>query len=246
MTGVAVVPDRLAAAGPAARDRLAETGAVVLTGLPPHPDSLAQVAAALLGSTLRELYPHRTRRSLDGGVIDLHADSFDIVVDIGGTPVRRRHPDEDYVLVQLVTPAPSGGDSFVLDAHAFTDALPTNLRTFLAGTDVDLYGRWAGIRGLPATPRVGRHIEYTRTGRRITRRADGALPLHRDPDEEYVASMLARFDEEVGRAQSVLPRFRLYSGDVLVLDNYRCWHGRDPHTGERVTHIQTLRTDQAG
>lgn len=244
MTGI--VPERLDAGDPRARQALTGTGAVVLTGLPAVPDSLAVAAALLFGTRLRELYPHRTRRSVDGGLVPLHADSFDIVVDIAGTPTRRRHPDEDHVLVMLARQAPSGGESFALDAHAFTDSLPEDLRSFLADTDVDLYGRWADTRGLPATPRVGRHIEHTRTGRRITRRTDGAVPLHRDPDAEHITTMLARFDDEVARVHSTLPRFTLDEGDILVLDNYRCWHGRDPHTGERATHIQTLRTADAG
>ncbi|WP_416904470.1 TauD/TfdA family dioxygenase [Micromonospora echinospora] len=242
---VAVVPDRLAARDPEARRLLDGKGAVVLTGLPAHPDSLAVAAATLFGAGLRELYPHRTRRSVDGAVVGLHGDSLDIVVDMAGLETRRRHPNEDYVLVMLVRQAPAGGESFALDAHAFTDSLPADLLAFLRDTDVDLYGRWAGIRGLPATPRVGRHIEYTRTGRRIHRRTEGVLPLHRDPDAEHVTATLARFDDEVRRAQTALPRFALAEGDILVLDNYRTWHGRDPHAGERLVHIQTLRTDDA-
>ncbi len=241
-----MIPVRLPATSPQARDALAETGGVVLTGLPIEPGSLAVAAALLFGSGLRELYPHRTRRTVDGGLVSLHADSFDVVVDIGGTPVRRRHPDEDHVLLQLVEQAPSGGESFAVDAHAFTDSLPADLRAFLTDIDVDLYGRWAGIRGLPATPRVARHVEYTRTGRCITRRTDGAAPLHRDPASGHVTAMLQRFDEEVARVQPTLPRFRLEEGDLLVLDNYRCWHGRDPHSASRTVHIQTMRTDAAG
>ncbi|WP_143116434.1 hypothetical protein [Lentzea xinjiangensis] len=53
----------------------------------------------------------------------MHADSFDVVVDIAGSPVRRRRPHEDHVLVLLAEQAPSGGESFVLDAHGFTDLL---------------------------------------------------------------------------------------------------------------------------
>ncbi|WP_218920479.1 TauD/TfdA family dioxygenase [Lentzea guizhouensis] len=241
-----MIPVRLPATSPQARDALAETGGVVLTGLPVEPSSLAVASAVLFGSGLRELYPHRTRRSVDGDLLSLHADSFDVVVDVGGKPVRRRHPDEDFVLLQLVEQAPSGGESFAVDAHAFTDSLDADLRAFLAEVDVDLYGQWTGIRGLPATPRVARHIEYTRTGRRITRRTDGAAPLHRDPATDHVTAMLRRLDEEVARVQPTLPRFRLDEGDVLVLDNYRCWHGRDPHSGARTVHIQTIRTDAAG
>ncbi|MFD4669185.1 TauD/TfdA family dioxygenase [Lentzea sp. NPDC058450] len=237
--------ERLQALDPAARTALTATGAVILTGLPNVPDSLPMASALLFGTSLRELYPHRTRKSVDGGVVGLHADSFDVVVDIAGKPVRRRHPDEDHVLVLLNSQAPQGGQSFVLDAHEFTDSLDAELKDFLTGADVDLYGRWAPTRGLPATPRVGRHVEYTRTGRRITRRTDGVVPLHRDPDADHVLSMLARFDAEVDRVQRTLPRIRLDEGEILVLDNYRCWHGRDAHTGSRTVHIQTVRTDDA-
>ncbi|SFR05304.1 Taurine catabolism dioxygenase TauD, TfdA family [Lentzea waywayandensis] len=240
-----MIVSRLPVLDPAARGALTETGAVILTGLPNSPNSLPVAASLLFGTSLRELFPHRTRRSVDGEVVGLHADSFDVVVDIAGKPVRRRHPDEDYVLVLLASQAAYGGQSFVLDAHEFTDSLDAELKDFLTGTDVDLYGRWANTRGLPATPRVGRHIEYTRTGRRITRRTDGVAALHRDPAAEHVIDMLARFDTEVERVQRTLPRIRLNEGELLVLDNYHCWHGRDAHTGARTVHIQTVRTDDA-
>ncbi|MFD5826371.1 TauD/TfdA family dioxygenase [Lentzea sp. NPDC060358] len=240
-----MIPARVPALDPAARRALADTDAVVLTGLPNSPASLPVAAARLFGTSLRELFPHRTRTSVDGGVVGLHADSFDVVVDVGGRQVRRRHPDEDHVLISLAAAAPEGGLSFVLDAHEFTDSLDAELMDFLTGTDVDLYGRWAQTRGLPAAPRVARHVEYTRTGRRITRRSDGATALHRDPAADRVEALLARFDTEVGRVQRTLPRFGLEEGDVLVLDNYRCWHGRDAHVGSRTVHVQTIRTDEA-
>jgi hypothetical protein len=88
----------------------------------------------------------------------------------------------------------------------------------------------AQTRGLPATPRAGRHIELTRTGRRITRRTDGVAALHRDPATEHITELIARFDTE---------------GELLVLGNYRCRHSRDAHTGARTVHSQTVRTDDA-
>lgn len=41
------------------------------------------------------------------------------------------------------------------------------------------------------------------------------------------------------------PRVKLRDGEILVLDNYRCWHGRDPHEGARVFNIMTVRTTGA-
>lgn len=222
---------------------LARDGAVVLTGQTPSPRALTVAAAFALGEQLRQLFPQRQRSSSDGSPVHLHADSFDVVVEVAGVPTRRRHPDEDYALVQLTQAPASGGESFVADAYGFIDSLRTEdpqLWEFLTRTDVDFYGAWAGLRGLPSAPRAGRHVEYTRSGRRIVRRSDGAVPLHRDPDEEYIRAMLVRFEEKVRRLERTLPRFPLDEGDILILDNYRCWHGRDAHTGERTTRILTL------
>lgn len=222
---------------------LAGDGAVVLTGLDPTPDAPVVAAALVLGGRLRELFPVRERGSRDGGPVHLHADSFDVVVDIGGVPHRRRHPDEDYVLVQCVRAPSAGGASFAVDAYDLE--FDPELTAFLTDVDVDLYGAWAGLRGLPATPTVARHVEYTRTGRRIVRRTDGATPLHRDPRTDHVTAMLTRFTEAVHALEPDLPRFPLTEGDILLLDNYRCWHGRDPHEGDRLVRILTLRTADA-
>ncbi|MGW9356341.1 TauD/TfdA family dioxygenase [Streptomyces diastaticus] len=248
-SGPGIAPGRVAQVNPGtARELLARDGAVILTGHENTPDALVVAAAQIVGDRLRELYPQRVRTSHPGDPVHLHADSFDILVDIGGVPHRRRHPDEDHVLVQCARQAPEGGHSFALDAYAFVDELSTSdpvLHTFLTSTDVDLYGAWADLRGLPATPRIGRHVEFTRTGRRIVRRTDGAVPLHRDPDSDHIRTQLARLTEAVHEVEPSLPRFRLDAGDILVLDNYRCWHGRDRHTGERTVRILTARSSDA-
>ncbi|SOD62967.1 gamma-butyrobetaine dioxygenase [Streptomyces zhaozhouensis] len=244
-----VLPTRVPLArGADAARALARDGAVVLTGAEVTADALVVAAATVLGARLRELYPLRERASRDGGPVHLHADGLDFVVDVGGVPTRRRHPDEDHVLVQSVRPAPSGGASLVLDAYRLVDRLAEEdpeLHAFLTTVDVDLYGAWAGLRGLPALPRVARHVEFTRAGRRVVRRTDGAVPLRRDPREGYVREMLARFEARVHGLEASLPRLSLARGEILLLDNYRCWHGRDPHEGERSVRILTLRGEDA-
>lgn len=167
----------------------------------------ALAAAYLYGQDLRQLFPVWERASHDGGPVPLHADSFDQIVDVGGVADRRRDPDEDAVLVQCVRPAPSGGDSFVLDAYRYLDSL----------ADTEL----------------------------IARRTDGAVPLHRDPAAQHVTAMLDRFHRTVRELEPDLPRFPLGTGEILAIDNYRCWHGRDPHTGDRVVRILTMRTAAA-
>ncbi|GAA2778656.1 TauD/TfdA family dioxygenase [Crossiella cryophila] len=247
MTALGLVPQRHDATAVAdARTALAADGAVLLTGLPATADALVVAAASVLGPRLRQLFPLRERASRDGGPVDLHADSFNLTVDLAGIPTPRRDPDEDFVFVQCVEPSLTGGDSFLADAYRFVDEHATpELREFLTDVDVDLYGKWGAIRGVPALPRVARHVEYTRTGRRIVRRTDGAVPLHRDPGAEHADRMLAVFTEAVQQIQPGLPRFRPVAGEILVVDNYRCWHGRDPHPGDRLVRILTVRTADA-
>ncbi|SMD25956.1 TauD/TfdA family dioxygenase [Kibdelosporangium aridum] len=244
---ISVLPTRVDATdSDKARRALAENGAVILTGLPTAPDALVIAAAHLYGQHIRQIFPIRERKSHDGNAVHLHADSFDQVVDIGGVATRRRDPDEDAVLIQCVDPPRSGGDSFLADAYRFVDTCADpDLVDFLTGTDVDLYGAWAGLRGLPATPRVARHVEYTRTGRRILRRTEGAVPLHRDPDTERIHLRLKHFEHTVRQLERELIRFTMAEGDILALDNYRCWHGRDAHTGDRMVRILTLLTAAA-
>ncbi|RFU84173.1 hypothetical protein DY218_24130 [Streptomyces triticagri] len=231
-----------------APELLAQSGALILSEFGTSADDLVVAAARVLGSRLREVYPLRLRASEGSGPVHLHADSLDLVVDRAGVLERRRHPDEDCVLVQCVRPAPQGGDSFAVDGYRLIDditAADPLLGEFLTGCDVDLYGGWSGLRGLPAVPRVARLVEYTRAGRRIVRNTDGVVPLHRDPRAAHIQDMLVRFREVVRGHEPQLPRFRLEEGDILVLDNYRSWHGRDAHEGDRAVRILTLRTDAA-
>ncbi|MFD4258742.1 hypothetical protein ACFWR9_14160 [Streptomyces sp. NPDC058534] len=145
---------------------------MILAGHENTSDALVVAAAQVVGDRLPELYPHRVRTSRDGDPVHLQADSCDVVVDIGGVHRRRRDPAEDHVLIQCARPAPEGGDSFALDAYGFVGGLASAdpaLHDFLTGTDVDLYGAWAGLRGLPALPRG------------TTRRVHPHGPTHRPP-----------------------------------------------------------------
>lgn len=247
--GSGVEPER--ARAEAARSALARDGTVVLPGVGSGPGATAVAAAELLGEGLRQLFRVRHRGAESGDYLDLHGDSFHVVHDIHGVLRPERDPDEDYLLMGLGQAPATGGESFVVDGYRVVDrvrALRPALHDFLTGTDMDIFGSWTlspDLPGLPPATRVCRLVEFTRTGRRVVRANSSAQPLLRVPGYDESAALLAEFRDVLKTAGAAAPRFRLETGDVLVIDNYRCWHGREPFEGSRQLYVQTVRSDDA-
>jgi gamma-butyrobetaine dioxygenase len=250
-TGAGFEPGR--ARGAEARALLDRDGAVILDGLPREPDSLVLAAAEVLGTRLSRLYPVRERGSDRGDHIALHNDSHHIAVDVHGRTTRLRDPDEDYVLLQVVRQAEAGAASVIVDGYRALDAIRDahpDLWNFLTTVDVDFYGAWDPVRGVPTTPQVCRHVEWTRAGRRIVRANQGARPVWRgqavhEAWAQRQEAMLDLFADLRATIAAGAPRVRLNDGEILFLDNYRCWHGRDPHDTPRLVNIMTVRTTDA-
>ncbi|MGH3755285.1 MAG: TauD/TfdA family dioxygenase [Pseudonocardiaceae bacterium] len=246
VSGTAFQPER--AGGTGARAVLERDGAVILSGLPPEPDSLVLAAAEVLGTRLRRLYPVRERGSDRDDRIHLHNDSHQVVVNVHGRPTQLRDPDEDYVLIQCVHQASRGGSSVVADGYRLVDRLRDahpDLWEFLTTVDVDFYGGWGSQRGVPTTPQVCRHVEWTRGGRRVVRANQGARPMPRAPQAEHQEAMLDLFADIRATLAAGAPRLTVRDGEILLLDNYRCWHGRDPHDTPRLVRIMTVKTTGA-
>ncbi|MCW0213531.1 MAG: TauD/TfdA family dioxygenase [Pseudonocardia sp.] len=244
------VPVTLAAERSAeARAILERDGAVVVRGQGSDPERLVTAAAETLGGSLRELFGIRPQGGVDAPPLGLHSDGANVVVDVHGRSTQLRDPDEDFLLMLCSGPAPAGGDSVLVDGHALLDALRTglpDLHAFLTGTDVDYFGSWAQpARGVPATPLVRRLAEYTRGGRRVVRASDYAAPVPREPEWDTHLRFLDDYADVLATAAECAPRFRLDTGDLFVLDNYRYLHGRDGYTGERRLHVLTVRTTEA-
>lgn len=146
------------------------------------------------------------------------------------------------------TPGHRGGSSLIADGYRVIDMLRDahpELWEFLTTVDVDFYGVWPPQRGVPATPQVCRHVEWTRTGRRIVRANQGARPMPREPRAEHQEAMLDLFADLRATLATDAPRVTLRDGEILLVDNYRCWHGRDPHDTPRLVRIMTVRTTNA-
>ncbi|MGH4026123.1 MAG: TauD/TfdA family dioxygenase [Pseudonocardiaceae bacterium] len=207
------------ARGGKARALLERDGAVILTGLRAEPDNLVLAAAEMFGTRLRRLYPVRERGGVQDGAVHLHTDSHHVAVNVHGRLTTLRDPDEDYVLIQCVHQAAHGGSSLVVDGYRVVDLMHEthpDLWTFLTTVDVDFYGGWPPQRGVPATPQVCRHVEWTRTGRRIVRANQGARPMPQEPRAEHQEAMLDLFADLRATLAAGAPRVALREGEILL------------------------------
>lgn len=228
---------------------LAVDGVVRVPGAGLDPEVLVVAAARVLGGRLRELFGIRPQGGTDSPVLGLHNDGAFLEGDVHGRTVRLRDPDEDYLLMHCTSPAPSGGDSVLVDGYALVDRLAADhpgLHAFLTGADTDFFGTRADPpRGVPHTPLLRRMVEYTRGGRRAVRASDYALPVPRVPEWDEHLARIEEYADLLATAFDAAPRFRLDRGDLLILDNYRFLHGRDAFTGSRTLHVLSVRTTDA-
>ncbi|MFT3852060.1 MAG: TauD/TfdA family dioxygenase [Ilumatobacteraceae bacterium] len=240
--GTGVVAERVGLDEAAAR--LAEHGVVVVPSPSPDPAAIVQVAAAVLGTTLRKVAPIRRQSDEGGEALPLHNDSAYVLADLHGQLVQLRDPDDDYVLQRIEVPTPDGGDTVVIDGYALIERIAAQrpeLHAFLTGVDVDFYGGWeTPTRGVPSTPLLRRMVEHTRGGRRVVRCSQMAIPAPRDPQAARHVELLGEYFDVLATAMATVPHFRLDSGEVLIADNYRCLHGRTSYRGHREISVLTV------
>lgn len=247
--GLDFVPKRLPRRGAVpARTLLRRDGAVILTGWPVEADSAVNVAAALLGTRLRELEQVREKTTDDAEALGLHTDGANVVVDIHDRRVHLRHPDVDYVAILCAAPAPTGGGSLLVDGYRLVERLRDQmpeLYEFLTTVDVDVTSRVPSPDVHPP-PRVCRLIEWTRGGRMIVRTPDYAQPAPRETRwAEHEQQLNAYADVLATLTAQVRKETMLAAGEVLVLDNYRCLHGVRTHHGTRTIHVLRCKSDNA-
>ena len=239
--GVDFVPERVPRTETsAARQLLERDGAVILTGWPVEPDSVVCAATAVLGTRLRELEKVQKRTTNNSHALTLHRDGAHVVIDIRDQLVRVRIADPDYALILCAAPAPTGGESVVVDGYRLIDRLKDGapeLYEFVTSTDVDVTSRIA-YPDVYRVPRVCRLVEWTRGGRMIVRGSEYAQPVPRETQwDEHERLITAYADAITTVAAQARRDTTLAAGEVLVLDNYRCLHGVRAHDGTRTTHV---------
>ncbi|MGH4007853.1 MAG: TauD/TfdA family dioxygenase [Pseudonocardiaceae bacterium] len=247
--GVDFVPKRVSRTETSvARKFLEGDGAVILTGWPGEPDSVVNAAAAVLGTRLREFEKIQARTTNSAEALTLHRDGAHVVIDVNDRLVRLRIADPDYALILCTVPAPTGGESVVVDGYRLLDRLRVGapeLYEFVTSVDVDVTSRIT-YPDVYRVPRVCRMVEWTRGGRMILRIAEYAQPVPRETQWEEHERLIAAYADVITTAAA---RARcdttLAAGEVLILDNYRCLHGVRAHEGHRTLHVLRCKSQDA-
>ncbi len=224
---VAVVPERTD--DPSAARRLVERdGAVVWIGGGSTAEGVARVLAEVFGDQLVHIGDAvevkaaggQDRPDLDaeGHLLrtPLHSDGFALAE---GAP--------DLLALGCAYDVP-GGDSFFLDVDrwhaelAAGDESDQELAAFLIEVPLDRTepGKLTSIGPIGSS---------APDGRRVWVRSIRNEPLPDDPTPERTRAMVRCCDERLAELELRLPRFHLSAGEVLIGDNARIFHGRDPY-----------------
>jgi alpha-ketoglutarate-dependent taurine dioxygenase len=144
----------------------------------------------------------------------------------------------DLVFLLCARPATAGGESFLVDGQRLIHAIasdPTKrtLSRFLWDVKLE-HGR--PDAGHPAG--TGKPVSSRRPV--VSRTCGGRLTVRRHPHQHLLEDGVPRLDDRrhlaawarlTQHAARMAPRFQLQPGDLLCLDNYRVFLGREPCAG---------------
>lgn len=250
-----------------ARALLDRHGACILVWTSSNKQAVIDAGEAVLGDRLRvrfppmTLRPHRepgqpTRIVRPEGVI---WEATEATTDMGDETTRVRpnsigiegwggHGDTyPEVLAYLCQQEPTtGGSSFLVDSYgllAWLAAAPVR-----SGLLDELWSLPVPQRTHPRfSPRSTALARRSREGRVCVVYSPASVVLDKADEEEMgaVTKMLACWHEVVEESAACAPRFELRPGEVLLIDNYRVYHGREAYTGERIVHRGWFWTEAA-
>lgn len=149
--------------------------------------------------------------------------------------------------------ATAGGAAFLVDGQRLLHALASDpaqrpLIRFLWDVKLEQSRAEGGRPARTGTPVSSRRPVVSRTcGGRLTVRRHPHQHLFDDgsprPENRRHLAAWARLTQHAARSA---PRFQLHPGELLCLDNYRVFLGREPHTGEDpILHHLWAWTDMA-
>ncbi|MGH3437640.1 MAG: TauD/TfdA family dioxygenase [Pseudonocardiaceae bacterium] len=160
----------------------------------------------------------------------------------------------DLLALLCAQQASAGGESILVDGQYLIDAIGRDpaqrgLTRFLWDTPIEQCARMGDTP--PASPgylRSRRPVASRTPGGRLTVRYnhEHQRVLDDGPVEDHDRVHLATWHQLGMQAAAAAPRFLLQPGDLLVVDNYRVFHGREPYQGtDRYLHRALGFTDMS-
>lgn len=228
----AVVPRRVTSPEEA-REVVDAEGAALVSGIDSE-DAAMDFGRAMLGDELvrigRQIEATRARSEVEGAKVERQpADargrkrmlSSDTTVPMPPHNDGFAFGDEapDRLFLFQARPAADGGDNFLIDGLALMDLLPAPVAEFLRTVPID-----HSEPGFPQSA-FSPVLRTTPAGRPQVRHHPYLAPVL-GPDEAEQWPHVRAWLDAVIEARDTGTRFRMESGEMAVVDNYRMFHGR--------------------
>jgi hypothetical protein len=231
---VSIVPRRTSDAATAYYE-YRRRGAVVVTTDPPASPPAgadADLLQTLFGNRLHHVGDAVEVRAAGGrDRPDLDADGHTLRSFLHSDGYSLAEGAPDVLLLTCERASAIGGESFMVDIDLVVAGLRGGsvddraLATLLVDRDVDQTDLSRPDLAVAPAPVGRRRVD----GTVAWRRSPDVRPLPDDPDAGSTARLLARWTALLDHLEEAALRFRLEPGDVLVSDNTRTFHGRDPY-----------------
>jgi gamma-butyrobetaine dioxygenase len=220
---VGIVPSRTSDPAEAAR-LVADRGAAILAPCGPSDADARGVVSRVWGDRLLAVPEPAAVR--EGGDKDRVKRGNDQRLDLHTDGFAYGDKAPDAMALVCVQDGTSGGESFLVDGYALLEHMDSGLRSFLLDVPVDQTEPGAH-------PAIAPVVLTLASGRRAVRQPLYAQPAPGTETPDRDALQIARWKDLTAELSATVPRFRLAPGEVLLADNYRVLHGRDPYEGER-------------
>jgi alpha-ketoglutarate-dependent taurine dioxygenase len=250
MCQTGVIPERTSDPGRAFH-LWSSDGAVILSTNRTDPAGTLAGAREVFGPRLIVCQSPPTAATDDPAMHPVNTDvALDLHID-GYTAFGNHYPDLVFLLCEQQ--AATGGESFIVDGQRLLGAIasdPTQraLSRFLCDVTLEQSRPAEVCEDGTGQPVRSRRPVASRTcaGRLTVRRHQHQRLLDDAPSRPEDRQHLAAWAQLNREAARTAPRFHLQPGDLLCLDNYRVFSGREPYTGyDRVLHKLWAWTDMA-
>ena len=215
-----------------ARELIARDGAAILVGCGRNADAGGRAARRVFGSGVLAVPP--AAEVTDKGVRERRPSG------LSNTTRSNCHTDgysygwqyPDHFLLLCDEPSDEGGESFLVDGAVVLAAM---------AADDDL--SWVAA-ALPRTtvdqtqdgmqPLIGPLVSTAPSGRTMFVMANAVdqRPAADSPDQDRDRRMIAAWRSTVYAATDHVEHFKIESGEAVIVDNYRLFHGREPYVSE--------------